>query len=79
MQPFADVLQNKCSKKFHVFYRKTLVLESPFNKVAGLMARNFIKKRLQHICFPIKSSCEILRVPLTPPVPASEDSNLTRS
>ena len=29
------------------------VLESIFNKVAGLQACNFIKKRLQHRCFPV--------------------------
>ena len=27
---------------------------SLFNKVAGLKACNFIKKRLQHRCFPVK-------------------------
>ena len=35
-QPFANVLQNRCSKKFRNIHRKTLVLESPFDKVAGL-------------------------------------------
>ena len=30
------------------------MLESLFNKVAGLRACNFIKKRLQHRCFPVK-------------------------
>ena len=35
-QPFADVLQNRCSLKFHNIYRKSPVLESLFNKVAGL-------------------------------------------
>ena len=29
------------------------MLESLFNKVAGLKACNFIKKRLQHGCFPV--------------------------
>ena len=29
------------------------VLESLFNKVAGLKACNFIKKKLQHRCFPV--------------------------
>ena len=33
--------------------RKATVLESPFNKIAGLKASNFIKKRLQHSCFPV--------------------------
>ena len=30
------------------------LLESLFNKVAGFQACNFIKKRLQHWCFPVK-------------------------
>ena len=29
------------------------MLESLFNKVAGLKACNFIKKRLKHSCFPV--------------------------
>ena len=29
------------------------MLESLFNKIAGLQACNFIKKRLQHSCFPV--------------------------
>ena len=29
------------------------MLESLFNKVAGILACNFIKKRLQHRCFPL--------------------------
>ena len=36
------------------FHRKTSVLESLFNKAAGLKACNSIKKRLQHSCFPVK-------------------------
>ena len=32
---------------------KITVLESLFNKVSGLMACNFIKKRLQDRCFPV--------------------------
>ena len=35
-QLFADVLQNRCSWKFRKFHRKTPVLESLFNEVAGL-------------------------------------------
>ena len=38
------------TRKFH---RKTPALESLFNKVAGLEAYNFIKKRLKHRCFPM--------------------------
>ena len=39
------------------------VLESLFKKVAGLKARNFIKKRHQHRCFPVNIA-EFLRVPI---------------
>ena len=35
-------------------HRKTLVLESLFDKVEGLQACNVIKKRLQHRYFAIK-------------------------
>ena len=34
--------------------KKTSVLKFLFNKVAGLKASNFIKKRLQRSCFPVK-------------------------
>ena len=53
-QSFADVLQNKCSQKFCVFYRKAPVLESLSYKAAGLQPWHFIKKRLQHRCFAVK-------------------------
>ena len=33
--------------------REKLVLESLFNKFAGLQAGNFTAKRLQHRCFPV--------------------------
>ena len=50
---------------------KTPMLESYFNKAAGLKVSNFIKKRLQHRCFPmniakflatpiLKNTCERL-------------------
>ena len=45
-QAFADVVQNRCSKKFRAIHRKTSVLESFLNKVAGLKTCNFIKKTL---------------------------------
>ena len=48
------VLQKRCSQKFRKFYRKTLLFESLFNKVTGLRACNFIKKRLQHSSFPVQ-------------------------
>ena len=43
-----------CKKKITKFYRKTPMLESLFNKIAGLKVWNFIKKRLQYKCFPVK-------------------------
>ena len=44
MQPFANVLQNRSSYKFLDIHKKISVLESLFNKVARLIACNFIKK-----------------------------------
>ena len=41
---------------------KISVLESLFNKVTSLKASNFIKKRLQHRCFPVKL-VQSLRIP----------------
>ena len=32
---------------------KTLVLESLLNRIAGLKACNFVKKKLKHSCFPV--------------------------
>ena len=43
-QPFADVLQNSCSKTLHNINRKAPALESFFNKVPVFQACNFIKK-----------------------------------
>ena len=43
-----------------MFFKKIPVLESVFNKVAGLKAYNFIKNRLQHRCFPVNIA-KILR------------------
>ena len=39
-------------KKLHNIHEKTPVMESYLNKVSGLQAYNFIKKRLQHRRFP---------------------------
>ena len=44
-QPFANVLKNRYSEKFHNIHKKTPVLDSLFNKAAVLKAYNFIKKR----------------------------------
>ena len=38
---------------FEKFQRKRFLMESLFNKVAGLKTCNFIKKRLQRKCFPV--------------------------
>ena len=58
----------RCSVKkvfltFRKFDRKIPVLESLLNKVAGLEACNFIKKRLQHRYFPVKFAI-FLRTPI---------------
>ena len=50
-QSLGGVLWKGCSEKFHKIHRKTLVLESLFNKVAGLRPATLSKKRLQHRCF----------------------------
>ena len=42
---------------------ETPVLESLFNKAAGLQVCNFIKKRLQHRCFPVIIA-KFLRIPI---------------
>ena len=38
------------------------MLECPFNKAARLLACNFVKKRLQHWCFPVNTAKEQLRM-----------------
>ena len=56
-QPVAAV--PRCSLKKDVFkifcniHRRTLILESLFNKVGDLKPSNFIKNRLQRRCFPV--------------------------
>ena len=40
--------------KFCKFHRKTPMFEFLFNKVAGLRPCKFIKKRVEHRCFPVK-------------------------
>ena len=44
-------LKKSCSKKFRNIHRKAPVLDSLFNKVVGVKACNFIKKRFQHRYF----------------------------
>ena len=42
---------------------KIAVLESLFNKIAGLKAWNFVKKRFQHRCFAVNIA-KFLRAPI---------------
>ena len=49
--------------KISQFHRKTPLLENLFNKFVGLQIYNFIKKRLQHRCFPLKFA-RFLRTPI---------------
>ena len=53
-QLFADILQNRCSKNFCNIHRKTIALESFFNKFTGPSPATLLKKRLQDWCFPWK-------------------------
>ena len=43
-QSFADVLENRCSKKFRKFHRKALALESLFSKVGVLRIATLLKR-----------------------------------
>ena len=49
-----ESLFNKVPVAVSQISQKISMLESLFNKVARLKASNFIKKRLQHRCFPLK-------------------------
>ena len=67
------LIQAATRENFCNIHRKTPVLESLFIKVASLQPCDFIKKRLQHRCFPVKFAkfltpilkniCEWLRLP----------------
>ena len=57
-QPPEVLYKKAVLKSFAIFTgKKTPVLDSLFNKFAGMKACKFIKKRLQHRCFPV-FSCE---------------------
>ena len=58
-EPQEEFCKISYSNKFHNIHRKMLVLESLFNKVAW----KFIKKRLQHRCFPVNIS-KFVRTPI---------------
>ena len=49
-------------KNFANFTGKAPVLESSFNKVAGLKTCNFIKKRLQHRCHEKETTETVVRI-----------------
>ena len=53
-QPQEVYCEKKMFLKISHFQRKAPLLESLFNKVAGLHACNFLKKALQQKCFPVK-------------------------
>ena len=63
LKRFINVLHCRCSWKFRKIHRTTPVLVSLFDKVAGLQVCNFIKKTLQHRCFPVKF-VRILKTPI---------------
>ena len=46
-------LKKGVSKNFAKFKEEHLVLQSLCNKVAGLRSATLLKKRLQHMCFPV--------------------------
>ena len=51
-----EALVSRYFSKFHNFNRKIPVLESLLTKLQALEAYKFIKKRLQHRCFPVKNT-----------------------
>ena len=75
MQPFTNVLQNRCSYKFPDIHKKMAVLESNFTKDTGLMACNFIKKETSTQVFfcEYHKMFENIFFYGTPPVAASEN------
>ena len=52
-QPPEVLYRKSCYWKFRNIHRKTPVLESVFNRLAGFKTCNFLKKRLRHRCFPV--------------------------
>ena len=55
--------KKKSSLKVRKYHRKIPVLETVFSKVAGFKACNFITKKVQHRCFPVKFA-KFLRIPI---------------
>ena len=58
-----QLCKKRCSEKVRKFHKKTPVLDSAFNKVAGFWTCKFIKKKLQHKFFPANFS-KFLRTPI---------------
>ena len=56
-----DVLLKNCSEEFPYIYRKNACVGVSFNKIAGVKACNFIKKRYR--CFPV-NIVQFLRKPI---------------
>ena len=56
---------------------KVLVLEFLFNKVANLKDSSYIKRRLQHRCFPVNIT-KVLRTPILEHLPTTASENLRR-
>ena len=52
-KPLETFYRKGYSLKFRNVQKKTPVLVSPFNRLAGFKTCNFLKKRLQHRCFPM--------------------------
>ena len=52
-QPPEVFYRKSCSEEFCNIRRKTSVLESLFDSLAGFKTCNFLKKRLQQKCFPV--------------------------
>ena len=62
-RPPQVLCKKMCSLKVRKYHRKIPVLESVFNKVAGVTACNFITKKVKHRCFPVKFT-KFLRIPI---------------
>ena len=62
-QPSEVLCEKRCSLEVCKYHMKIPVLESVFNKFASLRASNFITKKLQHRCFPVKFA-KFLRIPI---------------
>ena len=52
----SETAVRRCSSKELLnIVKKTTVLESPFNNVAGLKVLFLLKRRLQYSCFPVNT------------------------